>query len=111
MSVSSSVSCLLVWASVCFAYLRYWFWFRQHKDHISERYPEHDRLGLQSQARTLLAPLQPLQAFVGVIGCLVIVFILTTAVWWTKPAQFRDVASTFGAVSQVRTAWFQGPFS
>ena len=103
MSVSSSVSCLLVWAFVCLAYIRYWFWFRQHKDHIRATYPEHDRLGLQSQARTLLAPLQPLQAFIGVVGCTVIVFVLTTAVWWSKPASFPKIASVFGAVSRIYT--------
>ena len=99
LSVSSSVSGLIVWASLCLAFIRYWFWFRQHKSHIKQTYPEHDRLGPDSQAKTLVAPLQPLQAFVGLIGSICIVFVFTTAIWWNEPAKPREVASVFGAVS------------
>ena len=123
MSTSASVSCLLVWASQCLAFIRYYAWLvsiyesldfssanvcdirlRKHKDSIAQYYPEHNRWRGTSQASTILGGLQPVIAWLGLIGCLVIVFVFTTATWWSTPVDFSKVAVAYGAVSISPTA-------
>ena len=118
MSTSASVSCLLVWASQCLAFIRYYAWsvliyesldfssanvcnirLRKHNDSIASVYPEHNRWRETSQASTFLGGLQPVIAWLGLIGCLVIVLVFTTATWWSTPADFSKVAVAYGAVS------------
>ena len=71
----------------------------KHRDTIAERYPEHNRWRGTSQASTFLAGLQPFVAYFGLIACLVIVLVFTTATWWDTPADFKKVAVAYGAVS------------
>ena len=123
MSTSASVSCLLVWASQCLAFIRYHAWsvlihesldfssanvcnirLSKHKDSIASVYPEHNRWRETSQASTFLGGLQPVIAWFGLIGCLVIVFVFTTATWWSTPVNFSKVAVAYGAVSISSTA-------
>ena len=123
MSTSASVSCLLVWASQCLAFIRYYAWLvllygistsralnvcdirlRKHKDSIAQIYPEHNRWRSTSQASTILGGLQPVMAGLGLIGCLVIVFVFTTATWWSTPVDFSKIAVAYGAVSISLTA-------
>ena len=115
MSISSSVSCLLVWASQCLAFIRYWAWYgynsfgatptdksprlRKHHVEIAKTYPEHDRSAQGSQASTFLGGLQPAPAIFGLIASLAIVLVFTTATWWSTPPSFRKVAVAYGAVS------------
>ncbi len=72
---------------------------RKHRAKIAEIYPEYNRWGETSQASTFLAGLQPAIAWFGLIGCLVIVFVFTTATWWNKQASFTKVAIAYGSVS------------
>ena len=120
MSTSASVSCLLVWASQCLAFIRYYAWLvliyknldfsrlivcdvrlRKHRDSIAESYPEHNRWRSTSQASTILGGLQPVIAWIGMIGCLVIVFVFTTATWWSGGVKFSKVAIAYGAVRDI----------
>ena len=77
---------------------------RKHRDSIAQVYPEHNRWRDTSQASTILGGLQPVIAWLGMIGCLVIVFIFTTATWWSTPADFSKVAIAYGAVRSTPTA-------
>ena len=77
---------------------------RKHKDSIASAYPEHNRWRKTSQASTFLGGLQPVIAWLGLIGCLVIVFVFTTATWWSTPVNFSKVAVAYGAVSISSTA-------
>ena len=72
--------------------------FRKHKAYIRRRYPEHDRLGPASQSTTLSAHIQPVPAIIGLIGSLLIVFVFTTATWWSERPSVRKVAIAYGAV-------------
>ena len=73
--------------------------FSKHKAYIKRRYPEHDRLSVTSQSTTLLAQIQPLPAYIGMIGSLLIVLVFTTATWWSTQPTFKKVAVAYGAVS------------
>jgi len=79
---------------------------RKHKDEVGRVYPEYDRWHATSQASTFLEGLQPAITVFGLVACLVIVFIFTTATWWTTHphATFRKVAIAYGAVSFFLTA-------
>ena len=77
---------------------------RKHKDSIAQVYPEHNRWRNTSQASTILGGLQPAIAWLGLIGCLIIVFVFTTATWWSTPVDFSKVAVAYGAVSISPTA-------
>lgn len=72
---------------------------RKHKDYIARVYPEHDRNGEGSQASTFLGGLQPALAIFGLIASLTIVFVFTTATWWSTPYDFRKMAVAYGSVS------------
>lgn len=72
--------------------------FRIHEQYIKERYPRFHRLGPETKTGTLLEALQPVPAFVGLVGSLLIVFVFTTATWWDTSADFRKVAPAFGSV-------------
>ena len=43
-------------------------------------------------------------AWLGMTGCLVIVFIFTTATWWSTPVDFSKVAIAYGVVRNRPTA-------
>src|ERR1700730_953650 len=104
MSTTGSVGGVLVWASQCLAYVRYHHWFHDHKkrrilppeynrgDPRADLYPWH-------KSRSLLASLQPIPAWLGLIGCLLIVFVFSTADWWNAVLSFKKVATTFAGVS------------
>ena len=77
---------------------------RKHRDSIAQVYPEHNRWRGTSQASTILGGLQPVIAWLGLIGCLVIVFVFTTATWWSTPIDFSKVAVAYGAVRTSPTA-------
>ena len=71
---------------------------RKHSDTIAQVYPEHDRWRSTSQASTILGGLQPVIAWLGLLGCLVIVLVFTTATWWSTPVDFNKVVTAFSAV-------------
>lgn len=96
-SVSASVSCLLAWAALCVAFLRYWIWFRIHKEYIRQRYAKFYRMGSVTSTFTFLEAIQPVPAVIGLVGSLVIVFVFTSATWWDTPRDFRKVATAYGA--------------
>ena len=76
---------------------------QKHRDSIAQVYPEHNRWRGTSQASTILGGLQPFIAWLGMIGCLVIVFVFTTATWWSTPVDFSKVAIAYGAVRYTPT--------
>jgi len=77
-----SVGCVLVWASQCLAFIRYNKWLWKHKDRLHgehlaqfQRWP---KIGFSSYA----ASIQPLPAYIGLISCLIIIFVLNSASMW-----------------------------
>jgi hypothetical protein len=44
---------------------------------------------------------QPIPAYIGLIGCVIIVFVFTSAAWWDTPVDFTIVATVYGAVSSL----------
>ena len=72
---------------------------RKHQVYIARVYPEHNRNSESSQGSTFLGGLQPGLAIFGLIASLAIVFVFTTATWWSTPPTFKKIAVAYGAVS------------
>lgn len=79
----------------------YYFRLDKHRDEISRLFPEHNRWGSTSQACTFLAGLQPGIAWFGLVASLAIVFVFTSATWWSTPVDFSKVAVAYGSVSHA----------
>ncbi|KAF2687944.1 hypothetical protein K458DRAFT_173161 [Lentithecium fluviatile CBS 122367] len=94
--ISSSVSCLIVWAALSCAYLRYYLWLKKCKDHLQEEYAQFVRSTKTYKPFTLLAFAQPLPALTSLAGCLV-VFAFCSATWWNSPVTFSKVAIGYAA--------------
>jgi amino acid permease len=105
MSTTSSITGVLVWASQCLAYIRYHHWFHDHKKRgilpaeynrwnpQPDVYPWH-------KSRTLLASLQPVLAWIGLIACVLVVFVFSSANWWKASNRtFTKVATAYAGVS------------
>jgi amino acid transporter len=70
-------------------------------EHLTGRYARYNRKDPNYKPVTLLSWAQPVPAYVGLIGCVVIVFGFTSAVWWDTPVTFAKVATAYGAVSSL----------
>ncbi len=104
-----SVGTVLVWASQCLAYIRYWFLLRSAKEELvglrlrePEFWQKYDRWMPNNSKRyqSLLWELQPFPAFVGLIFCLLIVFVFSTATFWNGDFTKQKFFSAYGGVSK-----------
>jgi amino acid transporter len=103
-NTASSIGGVLVWASQCLAYIRYHRWFHDHKRRKILP-PEYNRWDPQPsvyawhQSRTFLASLQPIPAWIGLVACLLVVFVFSTANFWNgKNITFTKVATAYAGV-------------
>ncbi|RAH57611.1 amino acid transporter [Aspergillus piperis CBS 112811] len=97
-SISSSTAIMIVWAAICLAFIRYYYWFVLKKCEPRLRYhdrPEYIRLDEKYIAKGSLRILQPLQAWIGLIGCITI-FAFSSATWWSETATVTEVAMAYG---------------
>ncbi|PYI31513.1 amino acid transporter [Aspergillus indologenus CBS 114.80] len=96
-STSSSNAIMIVWAAICLAFLRYYHWIKKY-DHELEQAgrPEFRRYAKEYSARGFLHSMQPVQAWIGLIGCIVI-FAFSSATWWDSSATVTEVAMAYGA--------------
>lgn len=103
-----SVGCVLVWASQCLAFIRYYNWLRLHKDDLislqqddHETYDRYNRENLDKPEHyySLLSPTQPGPAYLGLTMCFLTIFVFSTATWWTTKATFKKVAVAYAGVS------------
>jgi amino acid transporter len=106
LSAIGSVACLLVWASQCLAYIRYHRWLGQNIPHLQngeENIRRLNRWGKNSAAQdsSLGAYFQPVWAWFGLISCLAIVFVFSTAIWWTGTVSKIPVIAAFIGVGHL----------
>src|SRR5438045_2056164 len=106
MSVSASVSCLVVWAALCIAFIRYERWQDIcDKDlRASPQYESWRRKSADYKSYTFLGFAQPYIAYLGLLGC-ILVFGFASATWWSTPADLTKVAVAYAAVSLYRSAF------
>ena len=61
-------------------------------------YARYDRRAKTYQPYTVFAFAQPIPAYVGAIGCFLVVFVFGSAPWWNGKATFYTVAVSYAAV-------------
>jgi amino acid transporter len=99
-----SVACLLVWASQCLAYIRYHHWLSRERSHLKTGNDALKKLNRWDKNSTAYdssfgAYFQPAWAWFGLISCLAIVFVFSTAIWWTGTVSKIPVIAAFVGVS------------
>ncbi|KAF2705203.1 hypothetical protein K504DRAFT_484560 [Pleomassaria siparia CBS 279.74] len=94
--ISSSVSGMIVWAALSFAYLRYYIWLKKCDDNLTGDYERFKRGTRTYKPFTVFAWAQPFPAIAAVTGCLV-VFAFCSATWWTSPITISKVAIGYAA--------------
>ncbi|GKZ19837.1 hypothetical protein AbraIFM66951_007789 [Aspergillus brasiliensis] len=95
-SISCSNAIMIVWAAICLAFIRYYYWLKKCEPQLRyhERF-EYIRLHKDYIPRGSLLILQPLQAWIGLIGCITI-FVFSSATWWNEDATVAEVAMAYG---------------
>ena len=118
MAVSASVSCLLVWASLCLAFINYDRWYGPHawlllcrsnsatrlrkcEHHLTGDYVIYKRHDPRYRPFTLFAFAQPVPAYIGLLGSLLVVLVFTSSTWWLGQVTFSKIAVAYAAVSPV----------
>ncbi|KAL5360085.1 amino acid permease-domain-containing protein [Aspergillus floccosus] len=97
MSISTSTSCMIVWAALCLAYLRYYYWLDKCDDVLQRDYPSFSRNSPKYTPRVNLQRFQPIPAWIGLIGCFLF-FGFSSAEWWDHPERANpgNIASAYG---------------
>ena len=73
-----STSCVLVWASQCLAFIRYHSWRKMHKDYLRDGQYRKYHPSLNEGFHSWFAYWQPLPAWIGLVGCILIVLVFAS---------------------------------
>ncbi|KAF7128788.1 hypothetical protein CNMCM5793_003697 [Aspergillus hiratsukae] len=92
MSISMSTSCLIVWAALCLAYLR----VEKCGPSLSQQESRFVRGSSEYRSRMNFEAIQPLPAWLGLIGC-TLIFCFSSATWWASQVTFAKVATAYAA--------------
>jgi amino acid transporter len=112
-----STGCLLVWASQCLAFIRYNKWYANnsvqctsannitprlwmHREELQGEHLQQFQRWPQRGFSSWASALQPGPAYVGLISCLVIVFILNSASLWNERDSMPKALTIFLGVSR-----------
>lgn len=73
-----------------------------HEKQLEDRYSEYNYWKIDNDNvpfRTVLGGLQPVPAWIGLISCLLIIFVFATSSWWNKKEKGDAVAAALAGVS------------
>jgi len=106
-AITSSIACLIVWAALCFAFVRFQRWTHLCRDGLEKegfgrfvrRSPSYD-----DKVRTVLFGIQPVPAWAGIVGC-ILVFAFASATWWATPVTFIKAAAAYGTQLILFVLW------
>ncbi|KAN0083495.1 Amino acid permease/ SLC12A domain containing protein [Elaphomyces granulatus] len=93
-SVSASVACLIVWSALCLAFIRYEWWVRKCSDELVT-HPQYRRGSDHYKPSTFLDWFQPVPAWVGLVGC-VLVFGFASTTWWDNRVTLAKFVIAYG---------------
>jgi yeast amino acid transporter len=72
------VNCILVWSSQCIAYIRYHHFQRKYHDELQGKL---ERFRAETSSM-LLTKFQPMTAWLGLLGCIMLIFVFNGACLW-----------------------------
>ena len=105
MEVTASVSCLIVWAVLSLAYIRYLHWLKLCDKGLQDDLARSRRSDPKYTAWTLFSFIQPIPAYIGLIGSLLIVGIFTSAPWWNGTFTWPKFFIAYGAPIVIALLW------
>lgn len=126
MSGTATVSVVLVWASVCLAFMRYRRWsgllfpfpecdyanssrLRRYPHHLINHYQQFNHISHRNTAipfSSVLASAQPKPAAFGFLFCIIIVLVFSTAGWWNQGETTIDIWVAYVGVRATSTRYF-----
>jgi yeast amino acid transporter len=122
MATTGSTGGLIVWMSQCLAFIRYRHWYAinhhlchenitdlsfwkcrlfLHRYQLNDQFSKYNRWDFTEPGKrysSVLAYFQPVPAWLGLIGCFLIVFVFSTAPCWNGDVTFKKVAVAFAGV-------------
>ncbi|KAK3363172.1 amino acid permease-domain-containing protein [Lasiosphaeria hispida] len=95
LGLTASMSCIITWAFLCLAFIRYHIWAKKWENSLTGDGPDlsqYDRSSKKyaDRIKGISVAFQPWIATTGFLGC-VIVSISASAPWWAHPARAQDV--------------------
>lgn len=99
------VTCLMVWMSQCIAYLRFYHFRKLFSETIKAKQFQLSR----PSRRGLLWACQPFTAWFGLIGCLALLLVFSTAVFWHVDITSEQYLWTFLGLylsPMIGAAWY-----
>ncbi|CZR51546.1 uncharacterized protein PAC_01423 [Phialocephala subalpina] len=109
MSGIATVAVVLVWAALCLAFIRYRMWLKMYKDRLKGKYQEYNLWEHDNDPmpfRTILCGAQPVPAYIGLISCLLIVFVFATSSWWDHGEKAAAVWASMAGPIILTIVWF-----
>ncbi|KAF4634110.1 hypothetical protein G7Y89_g4002 [Cudoniella acicularis] len=109
MSGLATVIVVLVWASQCLAFIRYYWWLSIHRPKLrGEAFKKFDRWSHSNPSAPFSsrgAYIQPIPAIFGLVGCILTVFLFSTASWWNGGEDATAVVAVWIAPISLFILW------
>lgn len=110
MSGIATVAVVIVWGSLCLAFIRYRRWLRRFRDseQLAHDYREYNHWAVNNDRvpfSTILGWMQPIPAYIGLIFCILTVFFFATTGWWNRGEKHIDIWSTFVGPVTLAIFW------
>ena len=107
MTTVGSVGGVMVWAVECFAFIKYFEWLSINQSSLPPHYDRNSRELDWQKKRPFFNSAQPYVAWAGLIGCLLIVFILGSASMWNGHVTVVKVIAAYIGVSRSHTTKYR----
>jgi len=81
-----TVGVFIVWACECLAFLRFYYCLKRHRDVLEQaRIPQVRRWHYEDDDYPYHSHGQPLTAYLGLLGCFILLIVCNLAYFWKKP--------------------------
>ena len=105
MEVTASTSCLIVWAVLSLAYIRYLHWLKLCDAGLQDDFAKYRRSDPNYTVWTLFSFIQPVPAYIGLIGSLLTVFVFTSVPWWNGTFSGQKFAIAYVGPIVIMLMW------
>ncbi|KAG9229027.1 amino acid permease-domain-containing protein [Amylocarpus encephaloides] len=98
----ATVTIVLVWAAQCLAFIRYRKWLEKCPELRQGRFSCFSAESLETR---IIAHMQPIPAYLGLVGCLATVVGFSTASWWQNGTSANSVLAAFLLPGILIASW------
>ena len=105
MEITASTSCLIVWAVLSLAYIRYVRWLKLCDEGLQDEFAKYRRSDPNYTVWTLFSFIQPVPAYIGLIGSLLTVCVFTSVPWWNGTFSGQKFAIAYAGPIMIVLLW------